>query len=258
MTGAPLRVVIVDDEPIARDAMRLALQRAGGVEIVAECADGDRAVRAIASLDPDLVFLDIQLPGLDGFDVIERVGIGRMPPVVFVTAYDEHAVRAFEVHAMDYVLKPFDDARFAEVLDHARTRLSEDRHGAVAQALSALLREGGPAPRGGDHARRILVEEDERLRFVPVEAIVYLEADGNYVRIETASGHHRIRATLTGLLADLDPRRFVRIHRSKVVNVDHIREVQPWVAGDYVAILRDGRQLRVSRRYRRSLLRTTL
>ena len=253
-----LRAVIVDDEPLARDAVRLALARAVDVEVVAECGDGEAAVRAIQAHEPDLVFLDVQMPGLDGFDVIERIGEARMPGVVFVTAYDEHALRAFEVHALDYVLKPFDDARFADVLRHARLRLAQERDGETARTLAALLREAAVPGRSAAYARRIMIEEDERHRFVPVDAIDYLEADGNYVRLHAGTAEHRIRATLAGLLEQLDPRQFIRIHRSTVVNVNRIDEIQPWFGGDYVAILRDGRKLKVSRRYRDGLLRTTL
>lgn len=249
-----VRAVIVDDEPLARDAVRLALQRAGGIEVVAECGDGEAAIRAITAHEPDLVFLDVQMPGLDGFDVIERVGVARMPTVVFVTAYDEYALRAFEVHALDYVLKPFDDDRFGEALARARERLARERGGEAVRALAALLQERAA---GGGYAHRLMVEDDERIRFVPVAAIGYFEADRNYVWVHTRGERHRVRATLAGLLDQLDPRSFVRVHRSTVVNVDHIKEVQPWFGGDYVAILRDGGQLKVSRRYRDQLLRRT-
>jgi two-component system LytT family response regulator len=249
--------MVVDDEPLARDSVRLALERAGDIAVVAECGDGESAVRSIRAHDPDLVFLDVQMPGLDGFGVIEQVGPDRMPPVVFVTAYDDYALRAFEVHALDYVLKPFDDARFADVLAHARERLADARHDA-ARALHALLRDYAER-RGatGAYARRLMVEADERIRFVPVAAVESLEAERNYVLVHAAGEQHRVRATLAGLLDQLDPRHFVRIHRSIVVNVDHIREVQPWFGGDYVAILRGGRRLKVSRRYRDQLLRRT-
>lgn len=255
---APVRAIIVDDEPFARDAIRLALRRTGGVEVVAECGEGEDAARAILAHDPDLVFLDVHMPGLDGFDVIERVGVDRMPPVVFVTAYDEHALRAFEVHALDYVLKPFDDARLAQAVSFARERIAREGNRSAAQALAVLLRERGNETPSGGYAQRIKVEHDERIRFVRVADVAYFEADRNYVRVHAGDAEHRIRAPLTRLLDRLDPRIFVRIHRSTVVNVEHIREVQPWFGGDYVAILLDGRQLKVSRRYRDALLRTTL
>lgn len=260
MTAEPaLRVMIVDDEPLARDSIRLALSGERDVEVVAECGDGETAVRAIQAHEPDLVFLDIQMPGLDGFGVIERVGPARMPLVVFVTAYDAHALRAFEVHALDYVLKPFDDARFADVLGRARERLARERDGEATRALAALLRDRGEAfTAAGGYARRIMVRHDDRIRFVPVEAIRYLEAEGNYVRIHAGTERHRIRTTLAALLDQLDPCHFVRIHRSTAVNVEHVREIQPWFGGDYVAVLREGQRLKVSRRYRDGLLRTTL
>jgi two-component system LytT family response regulator len=253
--GLSIRALIVDDEPLARDCVRLALAREEGFQVVGECGDGRSTVEAILALNPDLVFLDVQMPGENGFDVIARVGPARMPPVVFVTAYDEHAVRAFEVHALDYILKPFDDARFREVMDHVRRRLAaEEREGAGA-TLAALLRDQ-PGERSR-FARRITVETDNRIRFLLVEEIDFLESEGNYVRIHHGTETHRIRSSLTGLTEQLDPARFIRIHRSTTVNVDRIKEVQPWFGGDYLAILRDGTQLRVSRRYRASLLRLT-
>lgn len=255
--GSTLRVVIVDDEPLARDCVRLALAREEGLQVVAECPDGVSAAETILSVDPDLVFLDVQMPGIDGFGVIELVGPERMPPVVFVTAFDEHAIRAFEVHALDYVVKPFDDLRFRAAIAHARTRLASEGQGGPGNVLKGLLRTSGRTDESG-YARRVMVEADERIRFVPVEAIDCLEADGNYVKLSTGAMTYRIRTTLAGLSRQLDPARFVRIHRSTVVNVDRIQEVQPWFGGDFVAILRSGAKVRISRRYRHALLRPTL
>jgi two-component system LytT family response regulator len=253
--GLPIRALIVDDEPLARDCVRLSLAREEGIAVVGECGDGPSAVGAILALNPDLVFLDVQMPGENGFDVIARVGPARMPPVVFVTAYDAHAVRAFEVHALDYILKPFDDVRFGEVMGHVRRRLAAEEREETGATLTALLRDQ-PGERSR-FARRITVESDDRIRFLPVEEVDYLESEGNYVRIHHGTEAHRIRSSLTGLMEQLDPARFIRIHRSTTVNVDRIREVQPWFGGDYLAILRDGTQLRVSRRYRAGLLRLT-
>ena len=255
--ASALRVVIVDDEPLARDCVRLALAREEGLEVVAECPDGASAAEAILALDPDLVFLDVQMPGIDGFDVIARVGPDQMPPVVFVTAFDQHAIRAFEVHAIDYVLKPFDDTRFRAAVAHARSRVESEDKGRQGIPLRSLLRENGRLDESG-YARRVMVEADERIRFVPVEEIDYLETEGNYVRLCTGATKYRIRTTLTGLLQQLDPGRFVRIHRSTAVNLDRIQEIQPWFGGDFVAILRSGAKLRISRRYRHALLRPTL
>jgi two-component system LytT family response regulator len=252
----PIRVLIADDEPLGRDCVRAGIEAAGGMDVIAECGDGPSAVQAITDLDPDLVFLDVQMPGQNGFEVIASVGPTRMPPVVFVTAYDEHAIRAFEVHALDYVLKPFDDARFREVIAHARERLAADRRQAFRSTLTSLLEELRPA--GAPFARRVMVEVDERFRFITVEAIDYIETEGNYLRLHCGKDIHRVRSTLTALMQRLDPACFVRIHRSTAINLDRIREVQQWFGGDYLAILRDGTQLRIGRRYRSALLRPTL
>lgn len=254
--GTPrIRILIVDDEPLARDCVRDALRREPDVEIVAECEDGERAVSAIRRHRPDLVFLDVQMPGLTGFDVIEAVGVQNMPPTVFVTAYDEHALRAFEVHALDYVLKPFDDERFRDALAHARRRLRTQQDSDLGRRLSGLLQHlgRGDVPLEG-YLDRIMVRERDRIRFVPTADVDWLESEGNYVRLHTAAGTHLIRASLSGMLDRLDPRTFVRIHRSTIVNVDRVREMQPWVGGDYIVILKDGRKLRVSRSYRHEIL----
>lgn len=261
-----LRVLIADDEPLSRDCVRLALGGAPDLEVVAECADGVEAAEAIARLAPDLVFLDIRMPGLDGFGVIDRVGADRMPPVVFVTAYDAHAIRAFALHALDYVLKPFDDGRFAEALAHARAQVALRRNGELARRLSALLRElapdtvpdapGGPRPSApARHAQRVLVHEGDRSVFVPVDEVDWFGAERNYVRLHRGTGSHLIRTTLRHLEGRLDPARFIRIHRSAIVNVARVREVRPWFGGDCLAVLRDGRELRVSRTHRDRLLR---
>jgi two-component system LytT family response regulator len=252
----PLRVVVVDDEPLARDAVRLALEAEPGCTVVAECPDGPTAVAAIRSHGPDIVFLDVQMPGMDGFAVIAAVGAAAMPPVVFVTAYDAHAVRAFGVHALDYLVKPFDDQRFRQAVAHARTQVALRHNGDLARRLTALLDVDRREP--PRYATRFQVEHDERIRFVPVTDVLVFEADGNYVRLDTAGGSHRVRSTLAGVEAVLDPARFVRIHRSAIVNLDAVREVQPFFGGDYVAILTGGRRLRVSRGYRDRLLRPTL
>ena len=267
----PLRVLIVDDEPLARDCLRLAVRGRDDVAVVGECATGEEAVEAIAALAPDLVLLDVQLPGLDGFGVVERVGTERMPPVVFVTAFDQHALRAFRVHALDYVLKPFDDARLREVLAYARRRRDARQHEALGARLGALLADLRPAPPapaeledaadavpGGaaaGHATRFCVSDGGRMRFVAAAAVDWIDVDGNYVCLHAGGERFRLRATLAAVAERLDPRRFVRIHRSTIVNADRVQEVQPWFGGDYVAILRCGQRLRVSRSRAPSLLR---
>jgi two-component system LytT family response regulator len=259
---AALRVVIVDDEPLARDCVRDALGRDPSVSIVAECADGIEAVEAIRRLAPDLVFLDVQLPGMDGFEVVERIGVDDMPPVVFVTGFDTHAMRAFRIHALDFVLKPFDDARFLEALDHARDQIRLRLEGQLGRRLSALLADlRAPAPavsaeaEPGRRARRFTVRHDERIYFVGVDEVDWFEGDRNYVALHVREHTYRIRASLRALQQDLEPGRFARIHRSTIVNLSRIKEVQPWFGGDYIAILHSGQQLRISRTYAAAVLK---
>ena len=285
--GRPLRVAIVDDEPLARDGLRLALRRLPDVTVVAECEDGVRAVEAIQSFKPDLVFLDVQMPGLDGFEVIDRIGVERMPAVVFVTAFDVHAIRAFEVHAVDYVLKPFEDRRLRAALDQARSRRAGELAKQLAQVVQAW-NAGTPAeqvaatvattsrPDAPEASERLLtlhhgiadtsrdassyiarftVRHDGRIRFVQATDVDYIEADGNYIIMHVADTRHRVRASLRDVSRQLDPRVFMRVHRSTIVNIHRIREVQPWFGGDYIAILRTGVKLKVSRQRAPALLK---
>jgi two-component system LytT family response regulator len=203
---------------------------------------------------------------MDGFDVIREVGPQSMPAVVFVTAFDRHALRAFEIHALDYILKPFDDERFHAALRHARDQIRLERGGEITRRLAALLQEtDGDRPATPvstsstpAYATRLMVRTRDRIHFVRTEDIDWIEGKGNYVRVRSGEDSHLLRTSLTALLDELDPSGFVRIHRSIIVNLDRIREVQPWVGGDYVAILHDGRQLKVSRTYRDQLLRPTI
>lgn len=245
-----LRVLIVDDEPLSRDCVRLALASQPDVEIVAECADGLEAADAIPRLAPDLVFLDVRMPGLDGFGVIEKVGSTRMPPVVFVTAFDEHAIRAFTAHALDYVLKPFDDARVGASLDRARQQIALRQDGELGRRLAALVHGSAQRP-----VTRLLVSRGEASCFVPLDDVESFEAERNYVRIHHLGGTDLIRRTLDHLLSELDPARFVRVHRSSAVNVARVREIRPWFSGDCIAVMNSGREVRVSRTYRTGLLK---
>lgn len=253
---ARIRALIVDDEPLAADCVRLALEKQPDIELVGSCASGIEALGAIRDLRPDLVFLDVQMPGMDGFDVIDEIGPDAMPEVVFVTAYDEHALHAFEVHAVDYLLKPFDDARFAECTRHAVRRVRGTDNGAQISKLGRVLRDAAQdtAGRGAQPVTRFLIRERDRMRFVQVDQVDWLEAAGNYVRLHVGPRTHLMRAALAELAAQLDRRHFVRIHRSTIVNVRRICEIQPWSGGDYIAILNDGTQLRVSRTYRDDFL----
>ena len=238
MTG-PLRVLLVDDEPLARTLLRSLLDSEREVRVVGECT-GTEAVVAIASARPDLVFLDVQMPEVDGFQVLERLGPEWMPAVVFVTAHDRYALRAFQVHAVDYLLKPVDAARFHEALEHARSRLPRSP-GAIEPGLAALVRDRARFP------SRLLVPGREGTIVVDVETIDWIEASDYYASIHVGGKTHLLRETMAELEARLDPARFVRVHRSAIVNLDRVKEMHPLFRGDSVLVLADGTQLRLSR-----------
>ncbi len=249
MADPALRVLVVDDEPLSRDRLRAALAAEPGVTIVGECPDGPSAVAAIRQDRPDLVLLDVQMPGLDGFGVLEAVGAAAMPPVIFVTAYDAFAVRAFEVHALDYLLKPFDDDRLRAALARARTRRGDAT--TLAGRLRALLEQHGPGePPSAGYARRLMVRRGDTIRYVPLAEVDWIEAADNYVRLHGPGGVHLVRMTLRELETRLDPAAFARIHRSTLVRLAAIREIEPWVGGDYVARLHGGHELRISRTFK--------
>jgi two-component system LytT family response regulator len=253
-----LSVVIVDDEAIARRRLRRLLGREQGVEIAAECRNGRDAIAEIRARAPDLVFLDVQMPELDGFAVLEALDPEHVPAVVFVTAYDHYAVRAFEVHALDYLLKPFSESRFRSAFRRARDLLAErnDRppDGRILALLERLAADVG-RPGATDHLRRILVRTNGRVVFVRSSDVDWIEAAGNYVKLHVGRQAYLVRATLATIEERLDPATFARIHRSTIVNLDRIREMQPWFSGDSVLILHDGAKLRVTRTYREALER---
>ena len=245
-----IRAMVVDDEAMARERVVSLLRQEQDIELIGECSDGQQAVNAINSQQPDLVFLDVQMPAVDGFRVIEQVGPEKMPAVVFVTAYDEYAVRAFEVHALDYLLKPFGRERFQQTLQHARSHVERRRAGDLGKRLMALVQDIKPEPQKLD---RLVVKSGGRVFFLRTEDIVWIEAAGNYVRLHLGEDSHLFRETMNGIEARLDPQRFVRIHRSRIVNSDRIKELQPWFNGEYVVILQNGTRLTLSRGYREKL-----
>jgi two-component system LytT family response regulator len=245
-----IRAVIVDDEPLARRRIRSLLGEAGDVEVVAECANGREAIQAIEGSPPDLLFLDIQMPELDGFDVLQAIGVGRVPVVIFVTAYDQFALRAFEAHAMDYLLKPFDDERFEAALQRARERIRQQRGGDLDRRLRALLEEVR-GDRG--YLQRLVVPTGQRSVFVRTEEIDWIEAERNYVRLHVGGRAHLLRENLSRIESALDPAAFCRIHRSTIVNVDRIQAVESLFGGEYLVVLHDGTKLTSGRSYRRSL-----
>lgn len=247
-----IRALIVDDEPLAREGIRLYLADEPDVDVVGEAEAGDDAVTAIRSIDPDLVFLDIQMPGRDGFGVLEAVGPQQMPPVIFVTAYDRFALRAFDAHAVDYLLKPFDAERFQRALDRARDQIRSERRTALNERLAALLAEVGTRP---EFTERFAVRSGGKIFFVRVDDIDWIEAQGNYARLHAGERGHLVRETMAGLEARLDPARFVRIHRSTIVRIDAIREMEPLLHGEHVVVLRSGKRLIASRGCRDRLSR---
>lgn len=249
----PTRVLIADDEPLARERLRDLVLEAEPAAEIREAGHGDEAIAQVRDWRPQVVFLDIQMPGCDGFGVVERIGPERMPPTAFVTAYDQHALRAFEVAAVDYLLKPFDDARFHAAWRRLTTgRASNglaDEARRLAELLSAVARPAAAAP----YLERFLVRVGERTLLVPVQDVRWIQSDGNYADLFTANGKHSVRETLATLEEQLDPARFVRVHRRVIVAIDAIKELQPWFAGDQVLILRDGTKLRVSRTRREAV-----
>jgi two-component system, LytTR family, response regulator len=235
----PLRIVIVDDEPLARAVVREYASADPGVEIIAECGNGFDAVKAVAEHKPDLVLLDVQMPKLDGFEVLEL--LGRDQAVVFITAYDQYALRAFEVHAVDYLLKPFSAERFGEAIARARER---QRAKAVPPDIEAVVRDA--KPKSGP-AGRVLIRDGAHVHVLPVDAIDYVEAQDDYVAFTSGGKQYLKDQTLAAVEAALDPSRFVRIHRSYVLNIDRISKVELYAKDSRIAILRDGTRLPVSR-----------
>ena len=247
-----IRALVVDDEPMARDRVLSLLQHEEDVEVVGECGDGTQAVTAIHNQAPDLVFLDVQMPGHNGFEVIEAVGAERMPTVIFVTAYDEYALKAFEVHALDYLLKPFGRDRFQQTLQHARAILERRRAGDLGRRLLALVNDIKTEP-GPTRLDRLVVKSGGRVFFLRTDQIDWIEAAGNYVRLHLGEESHLFRETMNRMEARLDGRRFVRIHRSRIVNTERVKELQPWFNGEHVVILQNGTRLTLSRGYREKL-----
>ena len=238
-----LRVLVVDDEPVARAGIIALLSRDPELEVAGECGDGRSAVSAIQELKPDLVLLDVQMPEMDGFEVIAAVGAERMPPVVFVTAWDQFAVRAFDVHALDYLLKPFDDERFADAIGRAKRAARAGNMSELADRLASLVQ----SPAGSGWLTRIVVRKASGAVFVPIEEVDWIEAADYCARIHARGKVHVIRETMQRLEEKLDPAKFFRVHRSGIVNLDRVREMQPTAQGDHVLVLQDGSRVRLSR-----------
>lgn len=247
MTPELLQVLVVDDEAPARRKILRLLRQEPGVQVVAEADSGEAAIAAVEKHHPDLLFLDVQMPGMDGFAVIQTLTATKLPlpRIIFVTAHDRFALRAFEVHAFDYLLKPVGEERFREALERARTQ-RDDSNGPFASRLHAMLEQ---LQRGKSYSDRLLVHEDSRAFFVPVAEISWIEADRNYLLLHHGKKTHTLRGTLDALQKTLDPKCFVRVNRGTLVRLDAIRELVPWFHGEYKIMLHDSTELRWSRRY---------
>ena len=254
---ATIKTLIIDDEPLARRNLRLLLEKDPQIEILEECRNGREAVKAINALSPDLIFLDIQMPEMDGFDVLARVGPEQIQAIIFVTAFDQSALKAFDVHALDYLLKPFDDERFAHALDRAKSQIEARTIDRLSKRLLALLEERDSERKGSRHETnyltRVMIKVSGRVTLLKVDEIDFIEADGNYAKLHVGRKAHLLRQKMHDLEGRLDPAKFVRIHRSVIVNLDRIKEMHPHFNGDYIIVLEDGRKLRLSRSRRENL-----
>jgi two-component system, LytTR family, response regulator len=239
-----IRALIVDDEPLARRGLLRFLKNDPEVEIVAECADGESAVSTILRKKPDLVFLDVHMPEMDGLGVVRTVGLSRMPVTIFVTAYDRYALRAFEVNAIDYLLKPIARERFIDALTRAKRRIAEKSQSDLNQNIKAMLER---LHCGHEYVEHLSVPQNGRIVLVRAKEIDWIEAKGNYARLHVGAWTHEIRETLNTLERKLDPREFLRIHRSTIVNIRAIKEIQPWFHGYHLMLLQNGQELRMSR-----------
>lgn len=244
-----IRTVIADDEPLARRGIRAHLDLEKDIEIISECRNGLEVVETIEAESPDLVFLDVQMPEMDGFDVVEAVGVERMPAVIFVTAYDRHALRAFEVNALDYLLKPFDGERFARAVQRARTQIERDNLEDLSDRLRNLLVNLESRPEH-QHPHRLVIKSAGRISFVDMAEIDWIEAADNYARLHTGRESHLLRETMNSLEKRLDPTKFVRVHRSRIVNIQRVKELRPLFRGEYDLTLKDGTRLETGRGYR--------
>jgi two-component system, LytTR family, response regulator len=243
-----IRSLIVDDEVLAREGLRTLAERDPDLKIIGECVNGTEAVEAISSKHPDLVFLDIQMPELDGFQVLKRLKVDQFPYIIFVTAYDQYAIRAFEVRALDYLLKPVDEDRFQRAVKRAKEMMqSKEWRSEITSMLHDLVENKAT------HLERIVIKENARIFFIKTNEIDWIEAKGNYAMVHAGKKAHLIREAMTSLEHQLDRHKFFRIHRSTIVNIDRIRELQSLFHGDYRITLKDGTRLLMSRRFRDKL-----
>lgn len=241
------KVLIVDDEPLARDRIRELLRSDRDIEVVAEARNGVEAIEAVRRHAPEIVFLDVQMPDMDGFEVLNSLGPDSMPLIIFVTAYDQHAIRAFDVNAIDYLMKPFDRKRFAKALDHAKAHLKRPTDDDETRRLVRLLEEFRSRPK---YLERFAIKTGEKVLFVRAEEVDSMEAEGNYVRLKIGNVSYLVRDTINNIESQIDPRTFVRIHRSTIVNMNRVKELQTWARGEYRVVLHGGTSYTLSRGYR--------
>jgi two-component system LytT family response regulator len=257
--GKKIRTLIVDDEPLARQNIRLLLKEDPEIELVGECGSGAEALKVIQKTTLDLLFLDIQMPEMGGFDVLERIDAEKIPAIIFVTAFDQYAIRAFEVHALDYLLKPFNDARFEKALRQAKSQIEQREINQLSKRLVHLLEDRDARPRGGraasssNYLSRLMIKTASRVFFLKADEIDWVEAADYYVKLHVGRKGHLLRETMADMEAKLDPEKFLRIHRSAIVNLDRVKEMHTHFNGEYLVILQDGTELKLSRSRREQL-----
>ncbi len=244
-----IRVLIVDDEPLARRGIRHLLESETDFEIVGECKNGREAAASLEKLTPELIFLDVQMPLVDGFSFIEKSGAENLPEIVFVTAFDEHAIRAFETGAIDYLLKPVDPARFQKTLERVRNRIKNSNPRELEQKLSVLLEN----LKTEKYLERMAIKEAGRVTFLSVEEIFWISSEGNYVKLHAKNETHLLRETMDGIEQKLDAKKFLRLRRSIIVRIEQIKELHPLFGGEFEVVLKNGVKLSSSRRYRKNL-----
>jgi two-component system, LytTR family, response regulator len=247
-----IKTLIVDDEPLARKRIKQLLAGETGIEIVGECGDGKSAIAALRDLQPDLVFLDVEMPGASGIKVLEKSEPTELPAVIFVTAYDEFTIKAFDFHAVDYLLKPYSEDRFREALNRARRQVGQKNKHAVTERFADLF---DYLKLNQNYLKRVIVNAKNRLITLPVDEIDWIETYGNYLKIHTRGKSYLLRETMNNLSSRLDPEKFVRIHRATLINLDRVKEFQPMFGGQYTVVLRDGTELTLSRNYRQEVMR---
>jgi two-component system, LytTR family, response regulator len=246
-----IKTLIVEDDPLARKRIETLLQKDPAIEIAGRCKDGEEAVAAITRQKPDLVFLDIQLPKMDGFEVLKLIDQTPFPQIIFATAFDQYALKAFDYHAIDYMLKPFDDQRFYKAVTAAKERILRNDTENISDRVQALL---NYVKRDEVFLKRILIKADNRIHIIPVEDIQWFEADGYNIKIFSQTESFKLRNTMKEMEEKLDPEIFLRIHRSYIINMDYIKEIQEWFRGDYLVILKSGKKLTISKSYYRKVI----